>query len=201
MRICQCGTQETAGQLFWRNSRLCRECLTKRRTAKLRVCACGAKEAIDAPFYDRSALCRECYSIKRREGIRKRRQITTVREHDNARSRSYRQRPDKRAMIICIDARRIDKRNGHVHDLPLDYVKTAITYPCQYCKATELKMTMDRIDNNKGHVIGNVLPACIRCNYLRRDMPFVAWIRLAPRLRALHKSGLFGDWIGGINNK
>jgi hypothetical protein len=57
-------------------------------------------------------------------------------------------------------------------------------------------MTLDRIDNKRGHSRANVVPACIRCNYARRDMPYAAWLCLAPGLRVALEQGLFGEWTG-----
>lgn len=57
-------------------------------------------------------------------------------------------------------------------------------------------MTMDRIDNSLGHLMSNVLPACIRCNYLRRDVPFEAWMVIVPSVKKAVEEGLFGTWTG-----
>lgn len=45
-----------------------------------------------------------------------------------------------------------------------------ISKPCYYCKNSLLEETgggLDRIDNNKGYVIENVLPCCGTCNKIR----------------------------------
>lgn len=55
-------------------------------------------------------------------------------------------------------------------------------------------MTLDRIDNKMGHTKENVLPACIRCNNLRGDMPIQAWTFLVPKVKEAKESGLFEDW-------
>jgi len=59
-------------------------------------------------------------------------------------------------------------------------------------------MTLDRINNEKGHTADNVIPACYRCNLIRRDMPYDAWMHVAPSIRSAREAGLFRDWIGGI---
>jgi hypothetical protein len=61
-------------------------------------------------------------------------------------------------------------------------------------------MTLDRIDNFIGHVKTNVQPACIRCNYLRRDMPYEAWLIVAEGVRQARKAGAFADWVGGTTS-
>lgn len=41
---------------------------------------------------------------------------------------------------------------------------------CIYCGEVELhKKTLDKIDNTKGHIKGNIVVACIRCNTERGD--------------------------------
>jgi hypothetical protein len=57
-------------------------------------------------------------------------------------------------------------------------------------------MTLDRIDNDKGHTEDNVVPACIRCNYTRRSMPYEAWLVVAKGMREARERGLFGEWTG-----
>lgn len=76
------------------------------------------------------------------------------------------------------------------------FVQRLIDRGCKYCRAQndECKMTLDRINNAKGHLRTNVMPACACCNYLRRDMPFKAWMFLVPHIRAARKRGLFGEW-------
>lgn len=55
-------------------------------------------------------------------------------------------------------------------------------------------MSMDRVDNSIGHTKSNVVPACIRCNYMRKDMPMEAWKFLVPYIKQAKENGLFGDW-------
>lgn len=55
-------------------------------------------------------------------------------------------------------------------------------------------MTLDRIDNERGHVRDNVHPACYRCNVLRGNMPYHAWTIIAPAVRKAQEAGLFRNW-------
>jgi hypothetical protein len=57
-------------------------------------------------------------------------------------------------------------------------------------------MTLDRKDNDRGHTQDNVVPACIRCNYIRRHTPYEAWLCMVPGVRRARKEGFFGDWTG-----
>ncbi|MGH9940884.1 MAG: hypothetical protein ACRD9R_00815 [Pyrinomonadaceae bacterium] len=100
------------------------------------------------------------------------------------------------ARFILWEARRADKRRGSVCNLTREQAESLIAYGCQYCGETNLRMTLDRIDNNKGHSFDNVVPAYIRCNYARRNMPYEAWLCLADGMKRARELGLFKDWTG-----
>jgi hypothetical protein len=95
---------------------------------------------------------------------------------------------------IFTDCRNTDKKKGLQNDLNREFIKTTIATGCSYCGETEIRIGLDRIDNAKGHTKDNVRAACMRCNYLRRDMPFAAWLTIVPAIRAAREAGLFGDW-------
>ena len=97
---------------------------------------------------------------------------------------------------ICTDSRKADRKKGLINDMTVDFVRGLIGDGCSYCGESELRMTLDRIDNAVGHVTTNVVPACIRCNYMRRDMPHSAWLVLCPSVREARESGAFGNWTG-----
>lgn len=101
--------------------------------------------------------------------------------------------------FILWDSRKIDKKLGRRNDLTLDVVCDLISAGCSYCGETQLRMGLDRIDNDIGHVVANVIGACVRCNLMRRHMPYKAWMLLVPAIRAARLSGAFGDWTGEIH--
>jgi hypothetical protein len=115
-------------------------------------------------------------------------------------NRRYRQRawenPKNRAKFVLRDITKFDKKRGFQSDLDLDAVKGIISCSCTYCGETELKIGLDRIDNGRGHMRDNVVAACPRCNYLRRDMPYRAWLMLVPSVRLARESGAFHGWDG-----
>jgi hypothetical protein len=117
---------------------------------------------------------------------------------DPATQRKWRERDHRRstdpAMRILRDSRKSDRKKQKDNDLTLETVRALISRGCEYCGEHHLRMTLDRVDNNLGHKIGNVKPACIRCNYLRGSMPFGAWLHLLPGIRKARKLGLFGSW-------
>ncbi len=96
--------------------------------------------------------------------------------------------------FIYQDSRRTDRKAGRSNDLTKDFIAEQIAKGCAYCGETEIRMTLDRIDNDIGHTTGNVIPACIRCNYVRGNMPHTAWIVVARAMKRARGQGLFGDW-------
>lgn len=87
-------------------------------------------------------------------------------------------------------------------DLDITTIERMISEGCLYCGETDiLKISVDRIDNNIGHIGSNVNPACLRCNLVRGDMPYNAWMEVANGMRNAREKGLFGDWDGPLLNR
>jgi len=78
------------------------------------------------------------------------------------------------------------------------FIAEQVAKGCLYCGESEIRMTLDRICNEKGHTQDNVMPACIRCNYTRRDMPHEAWLVVAKGMREAREAGLFNGWTGRV---
>lgn len=99
---------------------------------------------------------------------------------------------------IFEDSLKEDKRCGRDFDLTRDWIKETIADGCKYCGCKELRMTLDRIDNLIGHTKANVVPACIRCNYIRRNIPHEAWLEMVAGVKKAYELGLFGSWTGRL---
>lgn len=173
-------------------------------TDKLRVCRkCGAKKPQEEFSFAgngyRRSNCKKCDSFLRQQ--RPRNLPTDIqRQSRNTRNanRLKKERDDPRhnAKFIYEDSRKSDRKHLRKNDLTKEFIKGEIEKGCSYCGETELRMTLDRIDNERGHTKDNVVPACIRCNYTRKDMPYEAWLVVATGMRAAQNQGLFGDWTG-----
>lgn len=109
-----------------------------------------------------------------------------------------RKKRTNRARCIIQDSRKKDKQSNLENNLTETFVNELIKHPCSYCGDTSLLMTLDRIENNIGHIKGNVVAACIRCNMIRRAMPYLAWLAIAPAIKTARIRGLFGAWTGDI---
>lgn len=150
-------------------------------------------------FYTRRTSCKECDKAASREhtrqGLPRKPKQPTTKQNDLLKVKAKRRDPKYRPKFILKDTRQSDRRSGRQNDLTLTFVQDLIAPGCSYCGETKLKMTLDRVDNEQGHLQANVVAACVRCNYMRRDMPYEAWSRLVPTIRQLCSEGLFGSWV------
>jgi hypothetical protein len=103
----------------------------------------------------------------------------------------------RREAYILKDSKDSDRRYGRENDLDLDFVRFLISKGCEYCGVSpeETKMSLDRVDNAKGHLRDNVVPSCTNCNLTRGNMPYEAWIIVAPALRQARERGLLKGWV------
>jgi 5-methylcytosine-specific restriction endonuclease McrA len=100
------------------------------------------------------------------------------------------------AVFILYDARRNDKNRGLENDLTLDFVQSTLfsAGKCSYCEDSKSKLTLDRINNNKGHTMDNVVVSCNNCNTIRGNIPYDAWLCIAPGVKQAKQSGLLDNW-------
>jgi len=122
--------------------------------------------------------------------------VKKSREKTAQRIREERETGVNTAYYIWRDSRKSDRKHGRQNDLTRDFTKEQIAKGCSYCGETELRMTLDRIDNDLGHLQSNVIPSCVRCNHVRGDMPYDAWVVVGRSMKQVRKQGLFGDWTG-----
>lgn len=181
----------------------------------IKICTrCDTPKTIDEFFLSgrgyRKSYCKECDNEARRRYHKEQMKISGPEMRAAGRTRYaarkdflndyYRRRrkdPKHRARFIVTDSRRTDKRLDRKNELTIPIVEALIVGGCHYCGDTAAVMTLDRIDNTIGHVVQNVIPACLRCNYIRRDMPHEAWMALVAAIRKAREAGLFGTWASG----
>ena len=90
-------------------------------------------------------------------------------------------------------------KRGYGFDLDLDFVKNEFSKPCTYCGETEILLTLDRKNSSLGYLKDNCVACCIRCNLVKADMPYEAWLLIADAMRNARVLGLFGSWSGRRN--
>lgn len=146
--------------------------------------------------------CRKCESKGRMARPRGEPSEETKRRAKEANiqyNRKLRRDPRYRARTIWTDSKHFDKSRGLEHALSVQDIQELLdTGCCSYCGETAIKLTLDRIDNSIGHVMSNVVVACYRCNVLRGNMPYTAWINFIPVVRDTREKGLFDGWTGGV---
>ena len=86
-----------------------------------------------------------------------------------------------------------DKKRGFVTDISLDSYRDMISKTCYYCGKDECG-GLDRMDNTRGHVWGNVVPCCEKCNNILCDIPFVAKEKLKAGLHEIQRENLLQNW-------
>jgi hypothetical protein len=90
-----------------------------------------------------------------------------------------------------------DRAKGRSNDLTYDFIKQEVEKPCTYCGTTSRVRALDRKDSAIGHTMANSVACCVRCNLIKRDMPFAAWAVVAVAVRSAEEMGLLGDWCPG----
>jgi hypothetical protein len=110
--------------------------------------------------------------------------------------KKQRANPDLSAKYIVKDSKNADKKANRENDLTIEYVENLVKDGCSYCGDKLIRMTADRIDNNIGHTKENVVAACYRCNMIRGNMPYEAWLNIAASVKDTFEKGLFKNWNG-----
>jgi hypothetical protein len=143
--------------------------------------------------------CRACHSA-RKEGRDRRKErwsAMTPEQRDKAKARNakYNKTDKGRAVFLRKAYDRTDKC-----DLTTAEVLHLITKPCVYCGTQDSPRGLDRIDNARPHIKGNVRPACAPCNFARGDrftaeeMDLIgATIRLVMERRKAHGYSFHGS--------
>lgn len=75
-----------------------------------------------------------------------------------------------RANSLMGGYRTTDRKKGIEFNITRQVTMSLLSQPCIYCGDLRLwNMGIDRIDNNLGHIIGNVVPCCYECNTARSN--------------------------------
>jgi len=147
----------------------------------------------------RRCYCKDCVRQKFKD-MRNRLGKTPARialeQRQMERVKQKRKSNQTRGRFVLADSKNCDKRRGLDNDLNIDFVNSLLSQKCAYCEDSDSLLGLDRIDNNLGHTQCNVVACCRRCNYIRRNMPYEAWLLFIPAVRAARLSGVFGEWNG-----
>lgn len=173
--------------------------ILKDRANKTKMCLCCKRRQ---PFYEFRLIrgihighiCTRCRS--RQNALWKRKRGKEYIKRISKLYRLTRKDPKHRARWVLCDCRNSDRKNKLENDLDIDFVNGVLSNGCSYCGDKSIKITLDRINNARGHMRNNVVSACVRCNYIRKDMPYNIWLEIVPSIRKAQKNGLFTNWKG-----
>lgn len=123
---------------------------------------------------------------KRNEYTRKRANRPEVRAKKRERDLVYAKSIPHDAMNDAFASRKLrfyktdTKRRGHVFMLARNEFIDTIRRECFYCEAP-VAGGIDRVDNDKTYMTGNIVPACSRCNlarHLQTQTEFISWLEI-----------------------
>src|SRR5580704_15134088 len=112
---------------------------------------------------------------------------TECRECTDKTTRKYHQ--NNRERVIFNNCKTMDQIRGQETNITLEIIKSIIVLPCEYCGDVNGKISIDRIHSYLGHVIGNIVPCCVRCNSMKSDMPYEAWKMIQPSVKQAFEKG------------
>ena len=112
-------------------------------------------------------LCKACASLQ--QSVRYKGQGAAGRKKALQNWRAHFARDPGKARFILSKA--AAKQSGHKWALHLEQYRHLNMQPCHYCQGPlpSKGRGLDRLNNKKGYVIGNVVSCCADCNALRGD--------------------------------
>lgn len=67
---------------------------------------------------------------------------------------------------------------------------------CYFCTNSTLEfLGLDRVNNDLGHDITNVVLCCEKCNFLLGDLPWEAKLELKRGLASINEKGILNQWM------
>ena len=130
----------------------------------------------DAGGHARQGRCKECRKKQKRQHYQTNRH--KIIEIATRRNKQYGPTPRGRYSVYKSSA----ARKGNTFDLSFNEFVRYWQIPCSYCGAKIETIGLDRVDNNKGYVKGNILTCCTFCNKAKRNATPHEWYQWAERL-------------------
>lgn len=89
------------------------------------------------------------------------------------RDKGYNKTPDSRYRYRKYDA----DRKGRIFTITKEEFIKIVTNPngCEYCGATHIALSLDRVDNTRGYDRDNVVACCSPCNSSKGDKSLTEW--------------------------
>lgn len=114
-----------------------------------------------------AGLCHDCAAPAEDSRTMCKKHLARARKRENRQVR----RDYKRGKGRFLRSRYQAKRFGKPWSLLRDEYEALVASPCDYCEInhTSCGIGLDRLDNAKGYVRGNVVSCCYECNVARND--------------------------------
>ncbi len=96
--------------------------------------------------------------------------------------KKYRQTPKGKYLMYKGSA----VKRGIVFDISFDYFCSFWKKSCHYCNYDIYTIGLDRVNNELGYSIGNVVPCCTRCNRAKDIMSAKEYIDMCRRVVEKH---------------
>jgi hypothetical protein len=142
-------------------------------------------------------LCRECDAEYHKKYPSSKESKDRHRNRRKEISKVERKDESLRCKIILKDSKVSDRKKERQNDLDREFIRNLIDEGCSYCLDKDGRMTLDRVDNSLGHLKSNVVACCMRCNFIRRDMPHIVWMTIVPKIRQARLLGMLEGWNPG----
>lgn len=117
--------------------------------------------------------CREAVRVHYQKNIDKERKRSLIKNRKSRKEQrekwiEYSKKYEKSDGRIFVVYKRNAKKRGIRFEITKDEFLVYIGKSCMYC-GTKAR-GVDRIDNKKGYVVGNIGPCCGVCNHMKKDL-------------------------------
>lgn len=212
--ICKCGTERIFGSNYirkhWTSKNCgCEESLVGKKFGKLFVLQRIGQDA----RYVSNYICKcDCGRDKKYRG-----HYLLYGKVKSCGCERKRKDKDCSLDILWATYRKNAKKRNIVFDLPRDYFNDMVKKTCFYCKSSGSNRTsqkrskifgnkffihngIDRVDNEKGYTLENIVPCCKDCNLMKREMSIADWIYHMENVLQNFKNNVeMAEYIKGIN--
>lgn len=164
---------DLTGEIFGRLTVIKFSCIKNKSRWWLCSCTCGKEKEIPTDrLTDKKHGTKSCGCLaieRRREGVRNKIYCSTKLHYGEAAFKR-----------LYNSYKRNAEKNGRLFELTKEHFKTLVTKSCFYCGAEPASFSIgkhlngefvyngiDRIDNEKGYIINNVITCCKMCNHAK----------------------------------
>jgi hypothetical protein len=114
--------------------------------------------------------CIRCRAIMKVADDKRKNRIRTETRKYKDRPKNYNFNLGQRYHSYKAKDRSKERLEEHEFTLPQDFAYKLMSMACSYCSSPPTDETpngLDRLDNTKGHILGNVVPCCETCNMMK----------------------------------